>query len=75
MLTNVILGMCAGRWGRSGSWRRRIISPKSAKFRWYRDRSLTIALVPAADPLFGSLPSFTEAKLHSLSQSGSSSPR
>ena len=27
LATSVILGMCAGRWGRNGSSRRRIISP------------------------------------------------
>ena len=75
LATSVILGMCAGRWGRNGSSERRINPQKLAKTRCQRDRSLTIALVPAADPLLPSLPSFTQAKLHSLSQSGSSSPR
>ena len=50
--TSVILGMCAGRWGRNGSSQRRIISPKVAKSRCRRDRSLTIAMVPAGTPKY-----------------------
>ena len=52
LATSVILGMCAGRWGRNGSSRRRIRSPKAAKIRCRRDRSLTIAMVPAGTPKY-----------------------
>ena len=48
--TSVILGMCAGRWGRNGSSRRRIRSPTFAKFRMDRDRSLSNGIPPAGDP-------------------------
>ena len=50
MLTNVILGMCAGRWGRNGSSRRRIISPRFAKVRCRRDRSFCSLIMPAGSP-------------------------
>ena len=52
LATSVILGMCAGRWGRNGSSRRRIRAPKFAKIRCRRDRSLTIAMVPAGTPKY-----------------------
>ena len=48
--TSVILGMCAGRWGRNGSSLRRIRSPSFAKFRCRRDRSLSNGIPPAGDP-------------------------
>ena len=48
--TSVILGMCAGRWGRNGSSLRRISSPKLAKVRCRRDRSLSNGMPPAGDP-------------------------
>ena len=37
LATSVILGMCAGRWGRNGSSRRRIRSLSSRSFVLYRD--------------------------------------
>ena len=47
--TSVILGMCAGRWGRSRSSSPRKNSPKVAKIRMRREWSLTIAFVSAGD--------------------------
>ena len=44
--------MCAGRWGRNGSSERQKASPKLAKVRCRRDRSLTIAMVPAGTPKY-----------------------
>ena len=50
MLTSVILGMCAGRWGRNGSPRRRIRSPTLANARCRRDPLFCIGIPPAGTP-------------------------
>ena len=50
VLTSVILGMCAGRWGRNGSSQRRIGSPKFAKFRCRRDRGFYIGILRGLTP-------------------------
>ena len=50
LATSVILGMCAGRWGRNGSSQRRIRAPKSAKFRCRRDRGFYFRIPPAETP-------------------------
>ena len=47
---SVILGMCAGRWGLSGSSRHQIKSQKSAQTRRGRNPGFWIAMVPAKDP-------------------------
>ena len=52
MLTNVILGMCAGRWGRNGSSQRRIRTPKLAKIRCRRDRGFYLGILPAGTPKY-----------------------
>ena len=52
MLTNVILGMCAGRWGRNGSSQRRINPQKAAKIRCRRDRGFYSGIPPAGTPKY-----------------------
>ena len=52
LATSVILGMCAGRWGRNGSSRRRISAPKLAKFWLDRDRGFYLGIPPAGTPKY-----------------------
>ena len=68
MLTNVILGMCAGRWGRNGSSERRIRSPKVAKFRCRRDRGFNLGIPPAGTPKYWSVPRGIWAKKNPIAR-------
>ena len=52
LATSVILGMCAGRWGRNGSSRRRISAPNFAKSRLDRDRGFYLGIPPAGTPKY-----------------------
>ena len=52
LATSVILGMCAGRWGRSGSSQRRRRSQKFAKTRCRRDRGFYLGIPPAGTPKY-----------------------
>ena len=68
LATSVILGMCAGRWGRNGSSQRRIKSPKVANFRCRRDRSLTIAMIFAGTPKYWYCPRGIWAKKNPIAR-------
>ena len=68
LATSVILGMCAGRWGRNGSSRRRIRSPKAAKFRLDRDRGFYLGNPPAGTPKYWSVPRGIWAKKNPIAR-------
>ena len=68
LATSVILGMCAGRWGRNGSSRRRIRAPKSAKTRLVRDRGFYLGIPPAGTPKYWSVPRGIWAKKNPIAR-------
>ena len=68
LATSVILGMCAGRWGRNGSSLRRIRSPNFANSRCRRDRSLTSAMIFAGTPKYWSVPRGIWAKKNPIAR-------
>ena len=60
--------MCAGRWGRNGSSRRRISAPKVAKFRCRRDRGFYLGIPPAGTPKYWSVPRGIWAKKNPIAR-------
>ena len=68
LATSVILGICAGRWGRDGSSQRRKSSPPRAKFRCRRDRGFYLGIPPAGTPKYWSVPRGIWAKKNPIAR-------